>query len=91
MAMTITINIDDTDEKVFLNDLLDVKVWVDGAVAGKQSNCWTRFQQHWTAVLMEDTDYTDPIPSNKDDFVTLILARSDYKNRTARDAESSGL
>ena len=89
MAMTITINIDDTDEKVFLNDLLDVEAWITGAVAGKQSNCWTRFQQHWTTVLMEDTDFTDPIPSTKDDFVTLILARSDYKNRAARDAETS--
>lgn len=91
MAMTITININDTDEKILLNDLLDVKDWVDKAVAGKQSSCWTRFQQHWATVLMEDADYTDPIPSNKDDFVTLILARSDYKNRTVRDAESSGI
>ena len=91
MALTVTINIDDTDEKVFLNDLLDVKDWIDNAVAGKQNNCWKRFQQNWTTVLMNDPSYTDPIPSNKADFVTLILARADYKNRAARDAESSGL
>ena len=91
MAVTVTININDTDEKILLNDLLDVKDWVDKAVAGKQSNCWTRFQQHWTTVLMNDPSYKDHIPSNKDDFVTLILARSDYKNRTVRDAESSGI
>ena len=87
MALTVTINIDDTDEKVFLNDLLDVKAWIDDAVAGKQSNCWKRFQQNWTKILMDDPSYTDPIPSNKADFVTLVLSRDDYKNRADRDKE----
>ena len=87
MALTVTINIDDTDQKVFLNDLLDVEDWIEKAVAGKQSNCWKRFQQNWTTVLMDDPSYTDPIPSNKADFVTLVLSRDDYKNRADRDKE----
>ena len=40
MAKTITIKIDDTDEKVMLNDLLDIDTWVQEAVTGKINNCW---------------------------------------------------
>ena len=43
-------------------------------------------QQDWTTKLMEDSSFTDPIPSNKADFVALVTARSDYKTRTERDA-----
>ena len=34
---------------------------------------------------MDDSDFTDSIPSNQADFVALVIARSDYKNRKARD------
>ena len=87
--MTITVEIDDTDQKVLLNDLLDINQWVQDAVTGKKNNCWKRMQQDWTTKLMEDSSFTDPIPSNKADFVTLVTARSDYKTRTERDAERS--
>ncbi len=33
---------------------------------------------------MNDESFTDAIPSNKTDFVNLVLARSDYKNREER-------
>ena len=42
-------------------------------------------QQEWTTKLIDDDSFTDAIPSNKADFVTLVTARSDYKNRTDRD------
>ena len=38
--------------------------------------------------LMDDSSFTDPIPSNQADFVALVTARSDYKNRKARDDEA---
>jgi hypothetical protein len=34
---------------------------------------------------MNDDSFTDPIPSNQADFVKLVTARSDYKDRAARD------
>jgi hypothetical protein len=37
---------------------------------------------------MNDDSFTDSIPSNQADFVTLVTARADYKTRTERDAES---
>ena len=86
MAVTITITVDDTDEKVLLNDLLDIQEWAQGAVDGKVNNCWKRMQQNWTQQLMNDDSFTDPIPSNKDDFVTLVTSRDDYQTRSERDA-----
>ena len=85
MAITITVSISDTDKKVMENDLLDINQWVQDAVTGKQNNCWKRFQQEWTTKLMDDDSFTDAIPSNQADFVTLVTARADYKNRKARD------
>jgi hypothetical protein len=35
--------------------------------------------------LMNDDSFTDSIPSNQSDFIKLVTARSDYKNRKARD------
>ena len=36
-------------------------------------------------ILKNDDSFTDPIPSNQADFVTLVTARSDYKNRADRE------
>jgi hypothetical protein len=84
--LTITVTINDTDQKCMKNDLVDLNQWVQDAVTGKKNNCWKRFQQEWTVKLMEDESFNDPIPSNKIDFVNLVTARSDYKDRAARDA-----
>ena len=86
-TLTITVNVDDTDQAVMLNDLLDINQWVQDAVTGKKDNCWKRMQQDWTQRLMNDESFTDPIPSNKADFVALVTARSDYKTRSQREAE----
>lgn len=86
MAVTVTITIDDTDEKVLKNDLLDINDWCQSAIDGKKNNSWKRMQSEWTTRLMEDESFTDPIPSNKADFVTLVTARDDYKTRAERDA-----
>ena len=88
--LTITVTINDTDQKIMKNDLLDINDWVQKAVNGKKNNTWKRFQQEWTTKLINDETFTDPIPSNKTDFVNLVTARSDYKDREARDAEAQG-
>ena len=85
--LTITIKVSDTDQTVLNNDLLDIDAWVQDAVKGKISNSWKRMQQQWTTKLMNDESFTDSIPSNKADFVKLVTARSDYKNRADRDKE----
>ena len=87
--LTLTIEVDDTDQTVLKNDLLDIDAWVQAAMTGKINNCWKRMQQEWTTKLMNDESFTDSIPSNKADFVTLVTARSDYKDRKARDEANS--
>ena len=86
--ITITIKVSDTDQTVLKNDLLDIDAWVQAAMTGKINNCWKRMQQEWTTKLMNDDSFTDSIPSNKADFVTLVTSRSDYKDRKARDEAS---
>ena len=87
MAITITVTINDTDEKVLLNDLLDINEWVQSAVSGKINNCWGRMQTNWTQQLMNDASFTDSIPSNKTDFVALVTSREDYQTRSERNSE----
>ena len=101
--ITITLEVDDTDQTVLYNDLLKVvdksnsftgsenegiKNWCEMALKGKINNAWKRMQREWTDKLMNDDSFTDSIPSNKADFVTLVTARSDYKDRKARDEAS---
>jgi hypothetical protein len=96
MAKTITINISDIDEKILYDQLLTtvtkdgvdnegIKDWHEQASSGKINNAWKKFQQEWTTKLINDSSFTDPIPSNKTDFVNLVTSRSDYKNRTQRE------
>ena len=87
--LTITIKVDDTDQLVLKNDLADIDAWAQDAMIGKINNCWKRMQSEWTTKLMNDESFTDSIPSNKADFVTLVTSRSDYKDRKARDEASS--
>jgi hypothetical protein len=86
--LTITVKVSDTDQTVLKNDLLDIDTWVQDAMTGKINNCWKRMQREWTDKLMNDESFTDSIPSNKADFVTLVTSRSDYKDRKARDEAS---
>ena len=92
---TKTVSLTDLQQKILSNDLYNdisnnngLDAWIQEAVDGKINNCWKRFQSEWTTKLMNDDSFTDPIPSNQADFVALVTARSDYKNRKARqDAE----
>ena len=84
--LTVTVTVDDTDQKVLKNDITDINAWVQEAVAGKINSSWRRMQNTWTTKLIDDPTFTDSIPSNKTDFVTLVTARADYKDRAARDA-----
>jgi len=83
--LKVEITINDTMQKIMLNDLLSIEDWVTGAVVGKQNSCWKRMQSEWTTKLMNDDSFTDPIPSNQADFVTLVTGRDDYKTRKERD------
>jgi hypothetical protein len=97
MAKTITINVSDVDEKILYDTLKKdessvegIQDWTEKAVTGKINHAWKEFKKHWVDILMDDSSFTDAIPSNKTDFVNLIIARADYKDRDARDLLSDG-
>ena len=89
MALTITVNISDHQEKVLLNDLLDIDVWVQGAVAGKLNNCGKRMSEQATQVLKAD-DSVENMPATDTGLQEALLARDDYKDRAARDKAAEG-
>ena len=80
----ITLTISETDQKILLNDIMDMDKWIKDALSGKINSCYKRMQREWTEKLLNDDSFTDPIPSNKEDLIKLILSRSDYKNRKQR-------
>ena len=88
---TKTVSLTDLQQTILKNDLYSdtdnagLDLWIQDAVDGKINNCWKRFQREWTTKLINDASFTDSIPSNQADFVTLVTARADYKNRKARD------
>ena len=88
MALTVTVNISDADEKAMLNDLLDIDDWVQKAVIGKINNCKKRMAQSATAILKLD-DSVETMPATDDGLIAALLARDDYKNRAERDVEEA--
>ena len=88
---TKTVSLTDLQQTILSNDLYNdtdnagLDLWIQNAIDGKLNNCWKRFQREWTTKLMDDESFTDSIPSNQADFVALVTARDDYKNRKARD------
>ena len=78
--LTITLEIEETNQKILKNDLIDINEWAQLMLLGKINNCWKRMQNSWTTTLINDDSFTDSIPSSKADFVTLVTARSDYKD-----------
>ena len=81
----------DVQQKLLWDIIVDdgdnagVDAWIQATVDAKIDACWNRLRVKWTKILMDDSDFTDAIPSNQADFVALVLARADYKNRKARD------
>ena len=75
-----------TEESVLKNDLRDVQNWVDLAISGKVNNCKKRMISEWLPKLYAD-DSVSSIPASEDEIVAMIVARDDYKDRAARDAE----
>ena len=88
------VSITDLQQTILSNDLYNdtdnagLDDWIQKALDGKINNCWKRMRTEWTQKLMDDDSFTDPIPSNQADFVNLVTARSDYKNRKKRDDDS---
>jgi hypothetical protein len=88
--MTYTIEINDTDLLALNNDLTDVDTWIQDAVTGKINNCKKRMVNEWQPILFADDSVTS-IPATQDEFITAVVVRTDYKNRSTRDSEAEAI
>ena len=86
---TKTVTTTDAEQKLLWDAIVDdgdnagVDAWIQAAVDEKINACWNRMRTNWTKILMNDSSFTDDIPSNQAAFVALVLARSEYKDRLA--------
>ena len=87
MAVTVTVEINDHNEKLLLNDLLDIDDWVQKAVVGKINSCGKRMAIEATTVLKADAA-VENMPATDERLQKALLARDDYKTRAERDAAS---
>ena len=85
MSVTVTVEISDHNEKILLNDILDIDDWVQKAVVGKINSCGKRMANEATAVLKADAS-VETMPATDLGLQQALLARDDYKNRAERDA-----
>lgn len=88
MALVVTVNISDADEACLKNDLLDIDNWVQKAIRGKINQCKKRLIREWYPKFMADPTETD-MPADEERFIAAVLARPDYKDRTAREGETT--
>lgn len=86
--LTVTINLDDTEENILLSHLPEINAWIAKEANAKIENCWKRMQREWSVKLTNDASFTDGIPSDKSKFIKLVTERSDYKDRATREAEA---
>ncbi len=74
------------DEVAILNhDLLDIKAWIHGAIAGKINNCKKRAAIQYREILKSEG--AEMIPASDDLASKLLFSRKDYKNRQQRDVD----
>ena len=88
MAVTVTVEISDHNEKILLSDILDIDDWVQKAVVGKINSCGKRMSNEATAVLKADAS-VETMPATDLGLQQALLARDDYKTRAERDAASA--
>lgn len=83
-AKTYQIIVPDNKVKVIENDVLDLEVWINGAIDGKYNNCKSRLIKSEIDLSVKNGE---AIPAGEDAILNKHFNRPDYKNRKQRDAE----
>ena len=82
MALDIHIEISDIDQSILEYRMIDVKSWLNEAVANNINIASKNMLREWLPKL----DYPT-VPGGKAGLIVHILNHPDYKNRAMRDAE----
>lgn len=86
--------VQDWERKVLEHDLMsegleeDMKRRVGYIISHKIEQCYKRFKEEWEEKLKADPAVKS-IPLHPKDFVLMVTARSDYKNRSQKEKEKS--
>lgn len=83
MGLIVTINISDDEEKILLNDLLDIDEWFQLAKAGKVNSCTKRLAKSRRQELVKGGAST--VPASYSDLALNAISASGYKNRRGRE------
>ena len=89
-------SLEDWEIKVIENDICseecheDLCRRLEYILKHKVERCYERFEKEWLVKLQNDPSITS-IPADKKAFVEMVMLRADYKNRSARDAETKSL
>lgn len=89
------ITLTDTEVACLAHDLYDeggdmqaaIEKWVDGAIRGKINQCKKRLMVEGQPKLLADASVTT-MPATEADLIATITARSDYKTRAQKEANS---
>lgn len=84
--ITYTRIITDDEQKILENDLLDVVDWINKAIEGKINNCMKRAAKQYEEKAKVENLPT--VPTTEIAKARTLFARSDYKNRVARDKDA---
>jgi len=82
-----TITFTDEQEKCIADKIVDFDAWLQGAADGQANQNKKRIISEWQLKLMADPSVTT-ITAIESEFLTAVFARTDYKDRSARDAEA---
>ena len=75
------------EEKILLNDLLDITKWIDGMIDGKIHNCLTRLASQEKQRLIDGGAKT--VPVKLEEFAISAFANKDYQSRLQREQRVS--
>jgi hypothetical protein len=80
------------DRLLLEHDLIDVdneiKRRLEYIIKHKVDQCYSRLKSEWDKKFQSDVNITS-VPTKRDDYVALVIAHPDYKNRSVREAEIS--
>ena len=85
---TISIKITEADYQILCHELIDPKIWVENAVAGKINNVRKRLIPKAIQELIADPAI-ETIPANNDEICSQLFNKPSFKNAKVRQEEAA--
>lgn len=83
--MKFQLELTDEEVKILQNDLIDIKSWINGAIAGKINNCMKRAAKQYDELAKKENLESMPVQDLAK--AKALINHPAYKNRVQRDSE----